>query len=211
MKCFPLIALLILSACTLSACTSTPKDAATYLAKKNVFNYTDHTNFQHCRAYGCREIDTIKMSPKDWQEVAKKFKPSSTSAHQERKRIADAIGTFETIVGAVNGTDQDIFGTFKKVGTKQHDCVDESVNTTIYLSLLEQGGFVKFHDIGGPDTRIPLVHYGGVWPHQTAVIFEKDTKDAYAVDSWFHNNGFPAEIVPLQAWKDGWKPPEHKK
>ncbi|GJL85091.1 MAG: hypothetical protein DHS20C02_08660 [Micavibrio sp.] len=206
MKYFALITLLILS-----ACAAGPKDAQTYLESKNVYEFTDHKNFQHCRAYGCREIDTLTLPPKEWKDIAKVFKPTSKNAKLERERIAKAIGIFETKIGAINGTDQDIFGTFKKVGTKQHDCVDESVNTTIYLSLLEQDGLLKFHDIGGPDTRIPLIHYSGVWPHQTAVIFEKDTKDAYAVDSWFHNNGFPAEIVPLQAWKGGWKPAEHKK
>ena len=206
MKYFALSCLLILS-----ACAAGPKEAQSYLASKNVFAFTDPTNFQHCRAYGCQKIDTLTLPSQDWQEVTALFKPPSQNAIQERERLANAIGIFETKVGAINGTDQDMFGTFRKLGTNQHDCVDESVNSTIYLSLLEKGGFLNFHSIGAPDTRIPLIHYMGRWPHQSAVIFEKDTGQPYAVDSWFHSNGYPAEIVPLQDWKHGWKPAEHKK
>ncbi|MCB1563671.1 MAG: hypothetical protein KDJ75_08870, partial [Alphaproteobacteria bacterium] len=115
------------------------------------------------------------------------------------------IGLFERVVGPRAGTDDDVFGTFGKVGPGQHDCIDESTNTTVYLSLLNQKGLIRFHSISAPDTRSPLFMRGR-WPHRTAVVFENGTGTAYAVDSWFHDNGFDAEVVPLQRWKEGWKP-----
>lgn len=87
----------------------------------------------------------------------------------------------------------------------QHDCVDESLNTTIYLTLLERKGLLKFHSVGTPTVRLPLIH-AGRWPHQTATMIDTQSQIPYAVDSWFHDNGFPAEIIALEKWKKGWKP-----
>jgi hypothetical protein len=70
---------------------------------------------------------------------------------------------------------------------------------------LKNHNFIHFHDVLSPTGRFPVFH-GGRWPHQTAVIQEVDTKNSYAVDSWFHDNGHPPEIVPLKQWKKGWKP-----
>lgn len=41
--------------------------------------------------------------------------------------------------------------------------------------------------------------------HNT-IIIETQSQKRYAVDSWFHNNGQPAEIITLEKWKKGWKP-----
>lgn len=195
----------------LCACAAAPKGAEGYFAKRHLSAFRDYTNFQHCRAYGCRKIDTLALEKKDWKDIAKIFKPAPKTAGQERERIAKALGVFETKVGAINGTSEDVFGTFDKVGVRQHDCVDESTNSTIYLSLLHNAGLLKFHDVGAPDTRVPIIHYAGTWPHQTAVIIERESGQKYAVDSWFHSNGYPAEIVPLKEWKSGWRPAEIKK
>ena len=46
------------------------------------------------------------------------------------------------------------------------------------------------------------------WPHTSAVIVETANGQAYAVDSWFHDNGQPAEVVPLEQWVAGWGPDE---
>lgn len=127
------------------------------------------------------------------------------SPEAERERIKTAIGLFEQKVGAKTGTSVDIHGTFFKTGKYQLDCVDESTNTTVYLSLLQQKGLIRFHRVEGPSVRLPLIH-AGRWPHQTAVITELNTSEFFAVDSWFHDNGAPAEIISLKEWKEGWKP-----
>lgn len=137
-----------------------------------------------------------------------KSKPSLRplqSPEAERERIKTAIGLFEQKVGAKTGTSVDIHGTFFKTGKYQLDCVDESTNTTVYLSLLQQKGLIRFHRVEGPSVRLPLIH-AGRWPHQTAVITELNTSEFFAVDSWFHDNGAPAEIISLKEWKEGWKP-----
>ena len=44
------------------------------------------------------------------------------------------------------------------------------------------------------------------FPHNTAVLLEKDSNRIFAVDAYFHANGQPPEIVPLAVWLDGYDP-----
>lgn len=198
---------LLLVCITLAGCGAQFSDYHGYLAKKGVGDPAPEA-FSHCHAYGCQKITDISLDKKQWKAIEKAFRPKPKNAQAERKAIAKAIGTFETTVGKIAGTDTDVYGTFVQTGRDQLDCVDESTNTTVYLALLEQKKLIRFHTTQAPTARLPLIHYAGRWPHQTAVIAETATGAFFAVDSWFHNNGANAEIVPLEAWKDGWKPKE---
>ncbi len=199
--------LALLSVFILGGCVSQDfKTYERYLASKRIPPATLE-QFPHCYGYGCPSHFLVQLSEKDYKRIDKIFKPPSKNAEQERARIEKAIGEFEKIVGALTGTDRDVGDTFKKTGDGQLDCVDESTNTTIYLDLMRQRGLLKFHSIEQPQIRLPFTG-GGYWIHQTAVIRENKTGDAYAVDSWFDDNGYPAYVVPFDAWKNGWKP-EH--
>lgn len=186
----------------LTSCSGIGPEA--YLAQHGVTAPVPQS-FGHCRAYGCSKVDTVSLSKEQWHSIEKLFAGSSGDAAAERAIIAQAIGRFEQIVGKITGTEEDIAGTYKKFGLYQQDCVDESINTTIYLSLLQQKGLIKFHRTGTPTART-IFTTARPGPHQTAVLIEKDTGARYAADSWFHDNGYPAEIVPLQEWKWGWRP-----
>ena len=87
----------------------------------------------------------------------------------------------------------------------QLDCVDETVNTTVYISLMEDDGLLDWHTLGAPADR-NIFTGACCWPQKSAVVTETASGESYAVDSWFHDNGEPAEIVPLSAWLSGWKP-----
>lgn len=196
---------LLFAALTLSSCAAMRQDYRTVLAAQGVAP-PDGRIFQSCRGYGCQFVDTFELNDQDWKEIHKPFSPEPKTAAEERAAIAKSIGIFETIIGDLNGTHADIHGTFKKLGPRQHDCTDESINTTTYLSLLAAEGLMTHHTLRAPTDRIPLLHYMGLWPHKTAVIEENDTKERYAIDSWFHDNGAPAEAVLLTEWRAGWKP-----
>ena len=196
--------LLILCLMGLCACTTTYKNIQAYLDAKHVTPPTKDT-FQSCRGYGCQYTDDITFSKQNWTTIDNIFSPKSNTPAQERERIKKAIKTFETLVGDQTGTNVDVAGTFRETGFYQQDCVDESTNTTVYLNILEQRGHLEFHTIQPPTARLPIIN-AGRWPHQTAIITEKQNEESYAVDSWFHSNGHEPEIVPLKRWKDGWKP-----
>ncbi len=147
----------------------------------------------------------VKMDKAHWKAIKKVFTPAPRDAQAERSAIAKAVGAFEVIAGAQTGTSNDIGGTFYKFGPGQLDCVDESINTTIYLNMLEQSALMRFHHVLSPTARLPIIH-AGRWPHQSAVIEDIESGERFVVDSWFHDNGVVAEIVSIKEWKDGWKP-----
>jgi hypothetical protein len=197
---------LLACALLLSGCQSTMTPSL-YLQKKGV-SPPETARFYHCRSYGCSKIDTINMEDVSWPEIEALFLPEdkvALSAEQERMAISLAIAEFETQIGALTGTEKDVAGTYIKWGRYQHDCVDESVNTTTYLMLLEQKNLLNHHEIGTPTARL-FITTGRPGPHQSATIIDKKTGIKYAADSWFHDNGHRAEIVPMDKWLYGWRP-----
>jgi hypothetical protein len=201
-----LMPLIAASLFALTACSSGPGDYKSYLESREV-GLSTPGNIRHCHGYGCQRISNVNISEKDWRRITAAFRQHTKDAVTERQKISKAIGLFEQAVGPLAGTQFDERGTFRKTGDYQLDCVDESTNTTTYLSLLENAGLLKFHTLAGPTMRLPIIH-AGRWPHQTAVIRENSSGTLYAVDSWFRDNGMPADIISLKEWKEGWKPPD---
>lgn len=191
----------------LQGCGSNGFTQYDYLKKQGLNKPTSET-FPHCYRYGCDRVTHVSLREKEWNQIDLAFQEPAKTPENEREQIKDVIGKFEQIVGAKTGTEKDTYGTFRDSGPYQQDCIDESTNTTIYLSLLEQRGHLKYHKILPPESRIPLLH-GGRWPHRTAQIIEVETNKRYAVDSWFHDNGFPAEVISMPLWKKGWKVEEN--
>lgn len=164
----------------------------------------DLDEFKVCHSGGCADISPVSITPAEWQQVVDEFTPEPEDAEDERTRIANAIGVLEQIVGDKIGTYNDFAGTFGAFSSPgQLDCNDEATNSTTYIKLMLQAGLIHFHELR--DTKVRSFFLNG-WPHTTAVIGDKQTGAAYAVDSWFYDNGVPAVIVPLDLWKTGWKP-----
>lgn len=193
-----LATILLLAGCS----TTTTPDR--YYDKRNITPPTLQS-FPSCRGYGCTYIDKVSLNKRDWRAITKLF-PAKNAA-TERAQIAKAIGLFEQKVGAITGTHEDVRDTYIKGGAFQQDCVDESTNTTTYLTLLDKKGLLKYHTISAPNSRLFFTS-GNLGPHSTAVIVDKKTNEKFAVDSWFHDNGKDAEIAPLADWKSGWAPKE---
>jgi hypothetical protein len=185
--------------------TYVPNALADMSEMTRVFKQTPYLEeFEICHAGGCTKVSQTSIELEEWQQVANLFEPAPENAEQERAVIKQAIGAIEHIVGAKTGTDTDRGGTFDNSDFKgQMDCNDEATNTTTYIKLLIHDDLVRFHKV--LDTKTRKFFFNG-WPHSTAVIQETATGEQYAVDSWFYDNGQPAEIVPLKQWLDGWKP-----
>jgi hypothetical protein len=197
----PAFALLAL----LGACSAPGGDYDRLMAERKAVGATQDS-FSMCHGHGCRLRSQVGLTPLEWDPVADLFAEPAASAEIERGRIATAIGLIEIVVGRKTGTSQDEAGTLNAVsGNYQLDCVDETTNTSIYLTLLARAGYLKWHKLEGWAGRGALID--GAWPHQTAVILELQSKRPYAVDSWFEDNGRAAHVVPLDEWRAGWKPP----
>ncbi len=200
----PLLTLLLISGC---ADTLYPT-MGDYMASKKLKQPTI-ASFPHCQNYDCAVVKNVTLGKSEWKAIDKAFGKKAKSAEQEREKIAKTIGVFEQVLGPITRTEDDKEGTFVQTGDGQLDCVDESTNTTVYLTLLQQKGLIKFHEIGQPEVRYPLISGRG-WMHQTAVLTDTKTNERYAVDSWFEDNGAPAYIVPLETWRNGWTPEAEK-
>lgn len=195
--------LFAVSACLiLSGCMKHYSSYENYMARHSLTMEASKTSFPHCSGYNCKTVQIANFWPREWKRVENTFKPRAKSAERERQQIANAIMLMEQIIGPITGTDGDLGDTFRKTGEGQLDCVDESTNTSVYLDILIQEKLVRRHTLSAPVARAPF----GRWPHQTAVIVEKESGIPFAVDSWFDDNGKPIHIVPLDQWSKGWKP-----
>jgi hypothetical protein len=133
------------------------------------------------------------------------FATPAEAPPEEREQIRSAIALLETVVGPMTGTSSDLGGTWPGFGLPgQMDCIDESINTTTYLRMLQKYGLLRWHGVVDRATRWSLFS----WPHTTAVIEERSSRRQWAVDSWFLDNGEPPFVLPLETWRDGWKPPQ---
>ena len=163
--------------------------------------------FEVCYQHTCKEVAEVSFSAEEWLEIKSLFEPVPASAAEERERIARAISRLEVIVGQKINTFDDKGGNLQgwAADSYQMDCVDESTNTTTYLTMMLRDGLLKWHKIEDRKTR-GFLFFGG-WPHTTAVIKDKETAKEWVVDSWFYDNGVPPVIMPLKEWYKGWKPP----
>lgn len=187
----------------MSACSMAP--AAGFL-KEHHNDLIVQEDFGVCQGYGCRYYQKTGLEPEEWQQIVDVFVPVAENAAQERQLIKRAIGLLESFVGPKTGTDRDEAGaqviSFSTRG--QMDCIDEAFNASTYLFLLRKAGLIRLHRLGKPLHR---GNYITRWPHNAATIHQIDDFDAhYVVDSWFHANGEPPEIVPAALWLSGWSP-----
>lgn len=191
--------LLVLPACKMLSIV----DADHYL-----FLYQDFPpraeKFQVCNDMGCDNLTPVSLKAEHWQSLEEIFRQATNSPEQERLQIASAVARLEQLVGPYAGTMNDQprnQGLMHK--DAQLDCISETVNTTTYLTLFKERGWLRWHHVALPRHRGFFTLQA---PHNTAVLLEKDSGKEYAVDTWFHANGEPPEIVPVEAWLSGYDP-----
>lgn len=162
-------------------------------------------DFSLCYDNSCHTVLQTALSTAQWRQVHELFRVQVRSAQEERQSIARAIALLEHWTGLAAGTSSDRGENRAPGDSSGHrmDCIDESTNTTTYLYMLQQDNLLQWHRVDEPVTRGFFI-FG--WPHTTAVIRSLDGKQQWAVDAWFHDNGTAPEIVPLEQWRDGWRP-----
>ena len=176
---------------------------ADVFVREDIITDPDPARFNICYDHGCASLAWVKLSPEQWQRVREVFATPADTPADERERIRFAIALFETMVGQMTGTAGEKGGNLVGFGSPgQMDCIDESTNTTIYLLMLQKYDLLRWHRVADRATRWSLFS----WPHTTAVIEERAGLERWAVDSWFLDNGEPPFVLPLDTWRQGWKP-----
>ena len=103
----------------------------------------------------------MHLTTKDVAKIKKLF-PAKNAA-DERRRIALAIGEWEKIIGTRNGTWRDLGNTFSAGDMFQQDCIDESTNTTVYLTLMQNMGWFKYNSVAGDKRGEHLPAWDSNW------------------------------------------------
>ncbi len=155
--------------------------------------------FAACLDYHCDRTRDVRLDAAAWLAVRRLFEPVPDAAG-ERAAIRAAIALLEDLVGRITGTWRDLAENRAGAGLPgQLDCIAESRNTTTYLQLLADDGLLRFHTVEPRVKRQTWIFN----VHWTAVIRETANGRAYAVDSWFLDNGEPPFVQPLEAWRRG--------
>lgn len=164
-------------------------------------------SFSLCHGYSCTHKSAAGFTPKEWKSIAAIFKTKpAKDAKAERSKIGRAIAKMESYSGSKTQTAQDLpMAVGFKENIYQLDCIDETVNTTHYIQMLQQAGLIRYHEIADPTHRGYFID--GRWPHNTAVVREKTDGALWVVDSFYRANGEEPYILPRSEWLAGWKPP----
>lgn len=199
----------LLGAAALAACATLPEphfpDAEEPQVSAGVDRNAAPEAIAVCHGYGCGLLNLVTLAGGEWKAIRALFEPAPDSAEIERRRVAAAVAIFEQAAGRQLGTSRDRPRTpFSINDPTQLDCVDESINTSSFLHLLAREKLLRWHAVGEPARRYGFLIFG---IHFTAVLIEQASGQRYAVDSWFHANGVPPEIVELERWRAGWEPP----
>jgi hypothetical protein len=155
-----------------------------------------NVSFVHCYDFGCKSNQSIEFSPMQWEQVSALFTSTHNEA-EEKQSLRKAIALMEQFSGELTGTSLDVGGNYPGSDIpNQMDCIDESTNTFQYLHAIEKLNLLKWHKVGLKKRRI-------VWfvSHWTAVIEETSTKQKFAIDSWYRDNGQMPYIQLLSNWQ----------
>ena len=201
-----LLSLLLLSLLSMSSAFATTEAYERLYRLYDIPRELTRDQVPVCFHHGCDTIARIELDDALWQRITRHFTPSAENAMAEREQIRHAIAEMEHIAGELVGTANDRAGDMKGIGTlaPQLDCIDESTNTTVYLTLFEQADLLHWHRVE-PTAHRGYLFFGG-WPHYTAVVSETANGQRWVIDSWFRDNGELPDVMDLKTWKDGWKP-----
>jgi hypothetical protein len=152
-----------------------------------------------CFNYACAARAAVRFSTDDLKLVQEEF-ATVTDAADERRAIASAVAKLYAVAATQSPIGADRGGNIEDDGVEgRMDCIDHSTNTTTWLTLLAENGWLRHHDVGDRVRRSRFV----IFEHWSATVVESATRAQYAVDSWFHDPGNPAEIFPLRQWLGG--------
>ncbi len=157
-----------------------------------------------CFNYGCVSRWPVAFEARRLHGVLLSLEKAA-SPEEERARLAVAVGDLYALAAEQTPIGRDRGGNYADEGVfGRMDCIDHSTTTTRFLRLLEQQGGLRWHRVLEPVRRVR----GMIFQHYSAAIEEVGAAEAepvrrFVVDSWFVDNGKPAVILPLEAWKEG--------
>lgn len=163
-----------------------------------------------CHGFGCRIQESVSITQREWLQIQAFFNQPAETAAGERQQIRKASGWFEVIIGRHTpihldkgkneypGRFEDVRGggtLDRRIG--QMDCIDESLNMTTYLTIMEQAGLFRHHRVVERAHRRSAIdqHYAGQ-------IEEIESGTRWVLDSWFYDYGSLPYLEEAEEWHD---------
>ncbi len=192
---------ILIAGSSLAGCVTDKQGFSSYGADQVALNIDANptpASFSYCHSHGCEQRSRIALDAEEWKDAVWRLIPEPATAAEERQRLAWAAGDFERVVARKTGTSGDLGGSFSGFGKSgQLDCIDESLDMTLFLRLLDGQGLLRFHRPASPLTKGNLFDS---WPHYTASMIEFESGQVYALDSWYFDNGEPALVLRSEVW-----------
>jgi hypothetical protein len=190
----------------LSGCADIDDPSDNYLISRFASPNPVPGDFFSCYGYGCKYRMRISLTRVEWGEVREQLNPPRADAPAERQQVAEAVGLIERFVsGRTRTTLHQEHSRWNYGDPTQLDCVDNSVNTWTYLTMLERDGLLRYHTVAG------LAHRGTLLTldfSNTAVLVQKDDGAPFAIDPWQADNGAPPVVEPLDYYlRTNWSTP----
>ena len=163
-----------------------------------------------CHDYDCANETDVVYHETQLDEVARVMAVAQSAA-EERERLALVIGQLYAWAGRQSPIWRDKAGNHLDDGMPgTMDCIDHSTTTTRFLLMMQQYSMLRFHRVIEPAWR-------GIFltQHRSAAIeevepdlrpAESDGSGQFVVDSWYGDNGTPALVIPIEAWREGGGP-----
>ncbi len=184
--------------------------ASSPLPPRFAVNPDGSVDLRICFNWTCSNVQALTFSANDMAGVKQHLAMcSGSSLHDRLQRLRIGIWQMELLAQkhqpllsndlAINDYEHGVEG--------RTDCVDNTSNTTTFLSILQAVKALPEWSVSAPEVRnlfdITLTHW-------TAVVTDEQSGEKWSVDSWYHPHGHLPLVLPLDDWADeemGWEPP----
>jgi hypothetical protein len=189
-------------ALAVSACAENDHHLQTFYLDQFATPNPTPSGFTVCHGFSCAERSHASIDENQWRRVTAVFKPRAKNARLERQQITRGVALIETFVGPQTGTDVhqwthvNMYVIPNGGDMTQLDCIDASVNTWTYMTLMERSGLFAFH-------RVAPLSYG---PLRNTAVLQENNGGYFAIDASLVDFGVPPPIMPLAVWLGDWPP-----
>lgn len=192
------------AALVVSACAGSDHNLQTLYLDQFANPNPTLSDFTVCHGFFCAERSPATISEEQWRRVTAIFKTRAKNARLERQQIARAVAMIQTIVGPQTGTNAHQW-THRNMlvlpnggDLSQLDCIDTSVNTWTYMTLMERSGLFAFH-------RVAPLSYA---PLRNTAVMQEINGGYFAIDASLVDVGVPPPVMPLAIWLGAAWPPD---
>jgi hypothetical protein len=155
-----------------------------------------------CFNYSCATHDTVLILDADLEAIRQRM-GQPTNAVEERSRLGPAIAAFYAVAARTTPIWKDRARNYPQDPDEsgKMDCIDHAHNTTAFLQIMQDQGFMTLHQVQPKVRRLRFID-----EHWSASIVDKLSGASFAVDPWFFDFGQPAAVIPEATWRWGRDP-----